>query len=68
MDSAYFLPNLKCWIDESDMYPYIGGDSMKDAGVAVESQSAIPSLNLLHPSPYLRSWAIYQDRICMITP
>lgn len=31
VDSAYFLPNLKCWIDESDMYPYIGGDSMKDA-------------------------------------
>ena len=21
VDSAYFLPNLKCWIDESDMYP-----------------------------------------------
>ena len=68
VDSAYFLPNLKCWIDESDMYPYIGGDSMKDAGVAVESQSVIPSLNLLLPLPYLRSWAIYQDRICMITP
>lgn len=49
VDSAYFLPNLKCWIDESDMYPYIGGDSMKDADVAVESQSAIPSLNLLLP-------------------
>lgn len=49
VDSAYFLPNLKCWIDESDMYPYIGGDSMKDKGVAVESQSAIPSLNLLLP-------------------
>ena len=49
VDSAYFLPNLKCWIDESDMYPYIGGDSMKDAGVAVESQSVIPSLNLLLP-------------------
>ena len=29
VESAYFLPNLKCWIDESDMYPYIGGDSIK---------------------------------------
>ena len=49
VDSAYFLPNLKCWIDESDMYPYIGGDSMKDNGVSVGSQTVIPSLNLILP-------------------
>ena len=49
VDSAYFLPNLKCWIDESDMYPYIGGDSMKDKGVSVGSQTVIPSLNLILP-------------------
>lgn len=48
-DSAYFLPNLKCWIDESAMYPYIGGDCMKDKGISVESQGIIPSLNLLLP-------------------
>lgn len=49
VDSAYFLPNLKCWIDESDMYPYIGGDSMKDKEVSVCSQGTIPTLNLLLP-------------------
>lgn len=49
VDSAYFLPNLKCWIDESAMYPYIGGDCMKDKGVSVESQGVLPSLNLLLP-------------------
>lgn len=49
VDSAYFLPNLKCWVDETAMYPYIGGDSMKDKDVTVESQSIIPSLNLLLP-------------------
>lgn len=49
VDSAYFLPNLKCWIDESAMYPYIGGDCMKDRDVSVEKQGVVPSLNLLLP-------------------
>lgn len=37
VDSAYFLPNLKCWIDESALYPYIGGDSMKAKGMRSRS-------------------------------
>lgn len=49
VESAYFLPNLKCWIDESDMYPYIGGDSIKDEGVPVADHDFISSLNLLLP-------------------
>ena len=49
VESAYFLPNLKCWIDESDMYPYIGGDSIKDAGTSVSDLDAVASLNLLLP-------------------
>ncbi len=49
VDSAYFLPNLKCWIDESAMYPYIGGDCMKDKDTSVESCGVVPSLNLLLP-------------------
>lgn len=49
VDSAYFLPNLKCWIDETAMYPYIGGDSMKEKDISVESLGTIPSLNLLLP-------------------
>ncbi|MBQ8563903.1 MAG: phosphohydrolase [Firmicutes bacterium] len=49
VESAYFLPNLKCWIDEIATYPYLGGDSIKDREVAVASQEHIPSLNLILP-------------------
>ena len=49
VDSAYFLPNLKCWIDETAVYPYLGGDSIKDKDVTVSSQGMIPSLNLILP-------------------
>ncbi|MCI8608886.1 MAG: phosphohydrolase [Firmicutes bacterium] len=49
VDSAYFLPNLKCWIDETAVYPYLGGDSLKDKEEAVSGHSMIPSLNLILP-------------------
>lgn len=49
VDSAYFLPNLKCWIDETAIYPYIGGDSMKDMDAPVSGPDMIPSLNLVLP-------------------
>ncbi len=48
VDSAYFLPNLKCWIDETAIYPYIGGDGIKDRDMRV-SRGRIPSLNLILP-------------------
>ncbi len=49
VDSAYFLPNLKCWIDETAVYPYLGGDGIKDKEISVESQGMIPSLNMILP-------------------
>ena len=49
VDSAYFLPNLRCWIDETAVYPYLGGDSIKDPELPVASQGQIPSLNLILP-------------------
>lgn len=49
VDSAYFLPNLKCWLDEAAVYPYLGGDSMKDREREVAGRSQIPSLNLILP-------------------
>lgn len=49
VDSAYYLPNLKCWIDEGAMYPYIGGDSIKDEGTSVSGHGEIPALNLVLP-------------------
>lgn len=36
VESAYFLPSLKVWINERDSYPFIGGDSIgRDADVSV---------------------------------
>ncbi len=49
VESAYFLPNMRCWFDESATYPYIGGDSMKDKDSPVSRQTHIPSLNLVLP-------------------
>ena len=49
VDSAYFLPNLRCWIDETAVYPYLGGDGIKNRDVTVASQESIPSLNLILP-------------------
>lgn len=49
VSSAYFLPNMKCWIDENAIYPYIGGDSMKDEEKSVASLGNIPSLNMILP-------------------
>ena len=36
VESAYFLPTLKVWINEKDSYPFIGGDSIdKDSDVSI---------------------------------
>lgn len=36
VESAYFLPTLKIWLNERDCYPFIGGDSIdKDADVSI---------------------------------
>lgn len=36
VESAYFLPNLKLWLNERDCYPFIGGDSIdKDVDAAI---------------------------------
>ena len=49
VESAYFLPNLKFWIDEIITYPYLGGDSIKNRDVSVASMESIPSVNLILP-------------------
>jgi len=49
VDSAYYLPNLKCWIDETAVYPYIGGDSLKDPRRPVKGQEEIPAINMVLP-------------------
>ena len=49
VDSAYFLPNMKCWIDETAAYPYIGGDGMKDREAPVSGSAMVAALNLVLP-------------------
>lgn len=47
VDSAYFVPNLKCWFVESHMYPFIGGDGVeRHTG---DPDDPFTSINLIMP-------------------
>lgn len=46
MDSAYFVPNLNLWFNESSLYPYIGGDMVENNELGAIS---IPSINMILP-------------------
>lgn len=47
VDSAYFVPNLKLWFNESAQYPFIGGDAVfrEEYG----QDYLIPSINFILP-------------------
>ncbi|MCF6466687.1 HD domain-containing protein [Clostridium sp. Cult2] len=47
VDSAYFVPNLKLWFNESDQYPFIGGDMVLRDGATQDY--LISSINLILP-------------------
>ncbi len=47
VDSAYFVPRLKAWFNESDMYPFLGGDTLW-RGVYPQ-RNLIPSVNMILP-------------------
>ena len=47
VDSAYFIPNLRLWFNESELYPFIGGDAIKRKS---RSQgNLVRSINLILP-------------------
>ena len=47
VESVYFIPNLRSWFVESNLYPFIGGDSVRrDDGTYA---GFIPSVNLILP-------------------
>ncbi len=48
VDSTYFIPNLKIWIRESTLHPFIGGYSVQTSSDL--KQQLIPSIN--HVLPY----------------
>jgi hypothetical protein len=47
VESAYFIPKLKLWFNESSQYPFIGGDTLW-RGV-YSQRYIIPSINLILP-------------------
>lgn len=48
VESAYFIPRLRFWFQESKLYPYIGGDSL-DGEFPRSRAGFLPSTNLLFP-------------------
>lgn len=47
VDSVYFVPNLKCWFVESEMYPFIDGDGVEhDEG---KEDMDFTSINMIMP-------------------
>jgi len=50
VESAYFIPRLKVWFNESHLYPFIGGDSLWRG--KFHNQNMLPSVNLIMPYTY----------------
>ncbi|MFZ5351176.1 MAG: cytidyltransferase, partial [Bacillota bacterium] len=50
VDCAYYIPKLKAWFNESDMYPFIGGDAVW-RGI-YPKRNLLPSVNLILPYAY----------------
>lgn len=47
VESAYFIPNLRVWFNESQLYPFLGGDSVRTGDQP--KRYMIPSINLIMP-------------------
>lgn len=69
VDYAYFIPTLKLWFNESNQYPYLGGDMVKRSN---NTSILIPSINYILPyvSPRfikgVSSSAIYKmSEVCL---
>ncbi|MDD4896452.1 MAG: hypothetical protein PHS21_06770, partial [Atribacterota bacterium] len=50
VDSAYFIPNLRVWFNESDLCPFIGGDGLYRT--EPEQGSLVRSINMILPYAY----------------
>ena len=48
-ECEYFVPNLRYWLTESLLYPFIGGDSVGERGM---TEHMLPSINLVLPYYY----------------
>jgi hypothetical protein len=48
-ECEYFIPNLRYWLNESLLYPFVGGDSV---GRQSMTEHMLPSINLILPYFY----------------
>lgn len=48
-ECEYFIPNLRYWLNESQLYPFVGGDSV---GRQTMTEHMLPSINLILPYFY----------------
>ena len=46
--SVYFVPNMRSWLIESDLYPFIGGDGIR-VKEQIPSSPSLPSVNSILP-------------------
>lgn len=49
VDSVYFVPNMRVWLVESDLYPFIGGDGVQTGKRDSGQHAALPSINAILP-------------------
>ena len=49
VESVYYVPSLRAWLLESDLYPFIGGDGILSDQTGLAGRSALPSINTLLP-------------------
>lgn len=68
-DSIYFIPNLKYWLVESTLYPFIGGDTVRRDTIKVAGLT--PSVNFILPYsiPTLKGCerdALFEYSVCCI--
>ena len=47
--AVYNVPNMSSWLIESDLYPFIGGDGVKNLKKKSDGIMAIPSINTILP-------------------
>ncbi len=50
VESAYFIPNLRIWFNESDLYPFFGGDGLFRQ--EPEQGNLVRSVNMILPYAY----------------
>lgn len=49
VESAYFVPNMRAWFMEAELYPFIGGDGIEKKQQKKKYLSMMPSINAILP-------------------